>query len=68
MLKLIKTKILRFNIEKEHDKDLFERLMNEPQFKIIYYKDNFSTTGAHSIVAIYQEDLDYKKPKDDQEA
>lgn len=48
--------------EKDKDKDLLNKLLNDPQYIISYYKDNWTPQGNYCIFIIYGK----KKDKNEQ--
>ena len=55
-----KTKL--FDMSVPEDQELFEKLMNSRQFRIIYFKDNFTARGDYKAFCTYVKDLNYVDP------
>lgn len=56
-------KVKVFSLDFDKDVSLFNKLMNDPRYKIIYQKDNWTVEGLYKMAVIYTENLDYKSPE-----
>lgn len=55
---LMKNRIFEPNYDK--DQELLNELMNNPKFRIIYMKDNWTQDGSYKLFVIYGEILEDK--------
>jgi len=65
---LVKHKVKVFSPENEKDKNLMIELMNSPNHKITYWKDNWTPSGEYRVFVIYSEIIPVDKEKDKPEA
>lgn len=62
----IRTKIFKPGHSAEEDKKL-ELLLNSSQYKVMYWKDNWSDRGGYQIFVIFSEQIEEPNPNGNQQ-
>lgn len=53
-----------FNLKNQKDEENLEKLMNDPKYRITYWKDSFNQFGDFVVFCVYEENLDMKSKEE----